>query len=68
MHRMTMVEAGHAAFASGGPVRRVRVRLCDRTPVDADNLDRLDLLTAALIGVAIGVVSSDPSLFLGWLR
>jgi hypothetical protein len=36
-------------------------------PAEADQQLLLALLAAGFAGVAAGVMSSDPSLFLGWL-
>jgi hypothetical protein len=67
MRRTSSVAAGREGFANGGPVRGVRVRLRDWGPAEADQQLLLALLAAGFAGVAAGVMSSDPSLFLGWL-
>ncbi|MHB8958820.1 MAG: hypothetical protein ACYDAN_04255 [Candidatus Limnocylindrales bacterium] len=60
--------AGEAGFPDVGPVRGVRVSLRDRVPAEADDLSLAAFLAVGLVGLAMGLLSSDPALFIAWLR
>ncbi len=60
--------AGKAGCPDVGPVRGVRVSLRDGIPAEADDLPLTAFLAVGLVGLAMGLLSSDPALFLAWLR